>query len=71
MFKRLIKKLFGDTIEYSDKEPPKDKMGWKSIRNGQDGLSSYTEYEDHNGFKFKIYDLRSNPGFSGTTLTDE
>ena len=42
--------------------------GWIKIENRSDGPQSWTEYTDHDGFVYIIYDVRINPGFSDSKI---
>ena len=48
---------------------PEDKSeGWIKIENRSDGPQSWTEYTDHDGFVYIIYDMRIYPGFSDSKM---
>lgn len=54
---KFIKNLF------KKKKKHHERKRWAKIEDGQDALSTYTEYTDHDGTVYKLYDLRMMPGF--------
>lgn len=47
------------------------KKGWAKIEDKSSGPDSWTEYTDHDGFVFTIFNMRMNPGFSGAYLSSD
>ena len=57
---KLLKNLF-----------PKKKIqnsGWAKIEEKSYGSISWTEYTDHNGYIFMIYDMMAYPGFKDAKM---
>jgi hypothetical protein len=46
----------------------RNKKGWAKVEDKSDGPSSWTEYTDHDGYVYIMYDMMINPGFSGTHM---
>jgi len=67
--KYILKSLFNYFKRPKEKSIFNDKKGWTKIENKSNGPLSWTEYTDHDGFVFKIYNSIMNPGFSGATMT--
>jgi ABC-type lipoprotein release transport system permease subunit len=52
-------------------EIPVRKKGWAKIEDKSDGPLSWTEYTDHNGYVYIIYDMMIAPGFAGAYMKSD